>query len=283
MQRLQHQRAGADLVGQRRHAQIDALAGISFALPVQQLMLTELLEQDHRQKVRAGEAPRGYVEGRRRLRDLLAFPARELFAHRLDHLPLARDHFQRLRDVLAQLRQFRRTAAGTAFGRGDDDALARQVLWERLARRPLALERFDQLRLRRSFLGRQLVLCRGRLKVLQLQFHLRQEPFLALRAAAVEFAPQLLDLQLEVCDQRFCRGAHRLSTRRNGLRLHARGPLGEDHRMGASKIGRKRIKGGFHRRERITSSPRSQRQNRYPIDVGRQVSCGFRQSIPESR
>jgi len=47
MERLQDRCAGADLVGQRRHAQIDAFAPVSFALAVQRLMLAELLEQDH--------------------------------------------------------------------------------------------------------------------------------------------------------------------------------------------------------------------------------------------
>jgi hypothetical protein len=46
---LQDRRAGTDLVGQRRHAQIDAFAPVAFALAVQGLMLAELLEQDHGQ------------------------------------------------------------------------------------------------------------------------------------------------------------------------------------------------------------------------------------------
>jgi hypothetical protein len=45
--------AGADLVGQRRERQIDPLVGVSLRLPVQRLMLAELIEQDHRQEVRA--------------------------------------------------------------------------------------------------------------------------------------------------------------------------------------------------------------------------------------
>ena len=92
MKRLQGGCAGANLVGQRRHAQIDAFAPVSFALAVQRLMLAELLKQDHGQQVRPGKAARRDVEGCRRLHDLLAFPARELFPHRLDHLPLPRDH-----------------------------------------------------------------------------------------------------------------------------------------------------------------------------------------------
>jgi hypothetical protein len=41
--------------------------------------------------------------------------------------------------------RFRRPAAGTALRCGDHHALARQMIRERLARRPLALERFDRL------------------------------------------------------------------------------------------------------------------------------------------
>jgi len=105
MKRLQGRRTGADLVGQRRQAQIDALSPIAFALPVQGLMLAELLEQDHGQQVGAGKAARRHMEGRRRLRDRLAVPARELLAHDLDHLPLPGNDLQRLGDILAQLRQ----------------------------------------------------------------------------------------------------------------------------------------------------------------------------------
>jgi hypothetical protein len=45
-QRRQDRRAGADMIGQRRKAQIDAFAAKALALPVQLLMLTEFLEQD---------------------------------------------------------------------------------------------------------------------------------------------------------------------------------------------------------------------------------------------
>src|SRR4029077_20181269 len=112
-------------------------------------------KQNHGQQVWSGEAARRHVERCRRLRDLLAFPARELFPHRLNHLPLPRDHLQRLGNVLAQLRQLRRPAAGTAVRRGNDDALARQMIGERLAGRPLALERLHRLRPGRRIFGRQ--------------------------------------------------------------------------------------------------------------------------------
>ena len=49
--RLQRRRAGSDLVGQRGEADIDAFPGIALGLAVQWLMLAELLEQDHRQRL----------------------------------------------------------------------------------------------------------------------------------------------------------------------------------------------------------------------------------------
>ena len=84
-------------------AQVDAFARVALALPVQRLMLAELLEQDHRQKARSGKAARRDMERRRRLRDRFALAAGKSFANRLDHLPLARDDLERLRHVLAEL------------------------------------------------------------------------------------------------------------------------------------------------------------------------------------
>src|SRR5438477_6824227 len=80
------------------------------------------------------------MEGCRRLADLLAVAAGKLLAHMLDHLPLPRDHLQRLGDILAQLAQ--PSAAATLAGcrSGFDHPLARQMFGERLARRSLANE-----------------------------------------------------------------------------------------------------------------------------------------------
>ena len=176
MKRLQGRRAGADLVGQRRQAQIDALAPIALALPVQRLMLAELLEQDHGQQVRAGKAARRHMEGRRRLRDRLAVPARELLAHRLDHLPLARNDLQRLGDVLAQLRQLRSTrsrdsspAPGSRRARAADDR------GTACATAACAGTTCTVCVLRRRLLGRQFILGRGRLQLFELKLHLLQQ------------------------------------------------------------------------------------------------------------
>ena len=112
-QRRQHRRAAADLVGQGRQADRHAFLGIALGLPVERLMLAKLLEQDHRQKTGSGPAAGDHMERRRRLADLLAVPASELLADVLDHLPLARDHLQRLGDVFAQFAQpLRRRSKG---------------------------------------------------------------------------------------------------------------------------------------------------------------------------
>ena len=103
MDGLQCDRTGANLIGQRREADLDTFLCITLRLPVEWLMLAELLKQHHRQEVRACPTARRGMEGRGRLADPLAIAAGELLAHRLDDLPLPRDDFQRLGDVFAHL------------------------------------------------------------------------------------------------------------------------------------------------------------------------------------
>jgi hypothetical protein len=49
VQGLQNRGASTDLIGKRRQAEVDTFTGVT--LPVQRLMLAELLEQDHGQQV----------------------------------------------------------------------------------------------------------------------------------------------------------------------------------------------------------------------------------------
>ena len=56
VERAQERGAAADLIGQRRHAQIDAFARIALGLAVEPLMLPVFLEQDHGQQARPGKA-----------------------------------------------------------------------------------------------------------------------------------------------------------------------------------------------------------------------------------
>src|ERR1700722_7046394 len=84
---------------------IAAVKRVALGLPVQRLVLAELLERDHRQEARTRPPPRDHVERGRRLADRLAVPAGELLPHRLDHLPPPGRRLQRLRHVLPELAQ----------------------------------------------------------------------------------------------------------------------------------------------------------------------------------
>ena len=89
-------------------------------------------------------------------------------------------------------------------------------------------------------------------------------------------------------DQRFTAGKVRLGigrfgfgSRCIGLGHDARVTLRQDHRMSGGKIGWQ-IQFAMSLGEESYSSATS-KQNRHPTEVGRQVSCGFRQSIPDSK
>jgi hypothetical protein len=131
------------MIGQGRDVEVDAFAGVGFALPVQRLMFAILCVKDHRQEARPDVTARDDVEGRRRLGDLLARPAGKLLAHSLDHLPLPRHNLQSFGDRLAELGQL--AAAAWAGGRtGDHHPLARQIRRKRRAHRFSAVERADR-------------------------------------------------------------------------------------------------------------------------------------------
>ena len=205
-QRRQRRRAATNLVGQGRQTDRHTLLGIALGLPVERLMLAKFLEQHHRQQAGSGPAPRDHVERRRRLADLLAVPATELLADVLDHLPGFRDHLQRLGDVLAEPGQPRSAATGTSRRSRHNYPLPRQMLRERFAGWPLARERRHLRGFSCGHFGRELVLRRRALQFLQRQLQLIQQPCGALRARAIAITVQLLDLQLQMGDQRLVVG-----------------------------------------------------------------------------
>jgi hypothetical protein len=174
-ERIQSRAAGPNLIGQSRQAQLNPLTGVALSLPVQRLMLTKLLEEDHGEQAGASPAARNHMERRRSLANGLTIAARELLAHMLDDLPLAGDHLQRLGDILAQLGQTRATAASAGCWPWNDNSLPGQVLRERLARRPLAGEGRDIGRLDHGGLGGKLILGGRGLQFFQLQFKLVQK------------------------------------------------------------------------------------------------------------
>ena len=281
MDRLQRHRAGADLVGQRREAEVDAFAGIALGLPVQRLMLPELLEEDRRQQVRSGPAPRRGMEGRRRLADLLAVPAGELLAHGLDHLPLAWHHLQRLGDVLAHLHDARRAAAAAGGRRLDHHALAREMFGERLARRTAALEGAH----RRGLAGRSAARTSSSAaavssssscsSICSISRARRSElPYCSRRSLAISSFS---------ADHRLRGRNHRTRLRQLGLRTLARASAAASSaRSRAISAAPSDMADIYH-----AAPPANQRNSAigavYPAFAGRCVQRGLRQSIPSSR
>ena len=206
MDRLQYRAAGTYLVCQRRQAQGHAFAGVALGLAVERLMLAVLLEQDHRQQAGPGPAAGHDVVRGRRLADVLAVAARELLAHRLDHLPLAGHDLQCLGDVLPQSGKACAAAAGAGGRAGNDHPLARQMFGERLARRALAGKGRDGRGPGDSLFGGQFVLGRRGFQLFQLQLELVEQTGAALGALAEAIAVELLDPQLEMSDQSFGAG-----------------------------------------------------------------------------
>ena len=164
-------------------------------------MLTDLLEQDHRQQIWSGPAAGRHMERRGGLADALAVAAGELLPHVLDDLPLAGHDLKGLGRILAELGQAGAAAAGTGSRTRNNEALARQMVRERAPGGTRAGEACDSGGLGCGDLGGQFVLCGRGLQLLQLQFHLVQQTGGALGARAETVAVELLDLQLEVCDQ----------------------------------------------------------------------------------
>ena len=119
--------------------------------------------------------------------------------------------------------------------------------WKRLSRRSPALEGRDYAR-RRCALRRQFVLGRGGFGVLQLQLQLFKQTLLALRAHAVERALQLLDLKLEMGDQRVGLGSGVAALVALGLRREPCCPLGQNHRMRGGEIERECFGVVWHKR-----------------------------------
>ena len=203
VERAQQRGAAADLIGERREAEIDAFPPVPFRLPIERLVLSVLLEQHHCEKARAGEAARQHMERRRGLADRLARPACELLPDVLQHLPLPRHDLQRLGDVLAELGKPGRPAAGAGARAGNDDPLARQILREGFARWLLAGERANRgTRCWRSPFASELILRRGRFEFLQFELHLVEKARAPFAALAVSRAPHHLDGEPQMRDHR---------------------------------------------------------------------------------
>ena len=251
--------AGADLIGQGREAERHPFPGVAFSLAVERLVLPKLLEQDHRQEARTGPTTGDHMERRRRLADLLAVPAGKLLPDMLDHLPPPRNRLQRLGDVLAHFAQARPAAALAGRRRRLDHALAWQMLGKGLARRAPAGKAHYVRRLGHGALGGDLVLTGRALELLEPEFHLIEKSRRAFRTLAIKLAPQLLDLQTLVGDQRIilgglglCHRQLRRDARRPRRRLMVFAALGNQRRSQRFNIVRQMLGRGFHARHGIT-------------------------------
>ena len=206
-ERLQRNADRTHGIGQRRQRDGDAFAGELVAQAVEGLVGPELLAGDERQQARSGPAARDGVERRRGLADRLAIPAGELLPHGLDNLPRARDALQCLGDILAELAQA--VAAAALAGRRcfHHDAFARQMGGEiqTRPRRP-ALECSHLRGPGEGRFGRQFLLGCGRLRVLEGEFRLLDEPLAALGLLAPHLVLQSGDDELLVGDERLVLG-----------------------------------------------------------------------------
>ena len=233
--RLQHRAGRAHGVGCGGETDRHTFQGVSLDLPVQRLMLAELLEQDHRQQAGPGPASGDHVERRRRLADLLTVAAAELLPHGLDHLPGSWNHLQGLGHVLAQFAQARAAAAAARARRGDHHPLARQMLREGGSLgRPLACEARHGGGLGHRRLGGDLIGRGAGLGFLEGQLQLIGQPCRTFRLLAVDLALQLGDAQLLMGDQRQVFGSHGLGDsqlRRDRVPVREDLPLADPRRQ----------------------------------------------------
>ena len=102
--------------------------------------------------------------------------AAEFFAHRFDHLPLARDRLQGPGHVFAQLAQPRAATAATNRRPIDHHPLAWEMLGERLALGALAYKSAYRRRPRDSSFRRQLVFCGVSFQLFECQRQLVDQP-----------------------------------------------------------------------------------------------------------
>ena len=250
-QRIEGCADGADRVGHGRQRDRRALERVTLGLPVQRLMLAELLEHDHRQQARARPGARNDMERRRRLADLLAVAAGELLSNRLDHLPPARRRLQGPRHILAELAQTRSATAFASGRRIDDDAFVRQMVRERVALGGATGEGADTRRFRDRLLSRQFVFRSARRQLFKGERQLCDQPLRALRPLSINLALQFGDAQFLRGDQRHV--FRRLGPRHRQLRrdLQTLGPFGGQRRLQGGDVVGKSFESRIHATQRI--------------------------------
>src|SRR3954447_4006136 len=188
----------------------------------------------------SGPAACNRVRGRRRLRYALAIAAGHRLAHVLDDLPAPRLALERLRDDLSQFAQARAAALAANARCGMNDALARQMVGQRPARRFACIDRAS------SFGGRpggnlrlSLDLGLRLLEVRYSKFELLDDLLAALGGLTKLRAPRLGKQELQPLDLETEAGAFALGFDQTLA-------LRQDHRMGSGKVGRQRLRRRDH-------------------------------------
>ena len=206
-----------------------------------------------------------------------------MFKPSLDDLPRPRDHLERLRHVLAELRQARAATGRARARRRDDDTLARQVLGERLPDRPLGLERGDAGGVGRSDLGG---------KVSALASASRSSSWSSIcsskRRLRSALAPYCSRLSFAICSFRCAMTASMALSRATALAARASASSARCSAAASSALSAPTSSGRGETAAAMRESESPPALGRkpimpYPALVGRQLYCGLRQSIPSSR
>jgi hypothetical protein len=237
---------GADRVGHGGQRDRRALERIALGLPVQRLVLAELLEHDHRQQARTRPPPRDHMKRRRRLADRLAVPAGELLPHRLDHLPPPGRRLERLRHVLAELAQALTAAARAGGRRIDHHPLARQMIGERVALGAAAGESTDRRGPGGRLFRRQFVFRGAGFELFKFERQLVDQPRRALRPLPEDLALELGDPELLRGDQRHVLRGFRPRDRQLRRDFQAPRALSDQRRLQGGDVVRKSLGSGIH-------------------------------------
>jgi hypothetical protein len=218
----------------------------------------------------------------------------ETFAHGLDHFVPGRNALERFGHYRRQMAQIARAAARAHFRRGDDDLLAREIGGEVAASGSLAGERLDRGGLGSRDLAKQFSLAGIGLQFFEGQLELIEQAPATLGARAIFVAAHLLVHQFEmgVAGQKvgidrpgfghLCLGRQCLFTHdgKFSAKLHKliRCVAGDHARIITCKSSRTQ-----HLQHFSASRTAFLMVKNHPTCVGRQVSCGLRQSTPSSR
>jgi hypothetical protein len=192
----------------------------------------------------------------------------------LNDAPACRDALQGLGNILAHLPQRGAAAAGTDLGPGMHDPVTRQMVRQRAPGRLLpggACNRDRFLALRRGLAGGFLEVLEPKLKLL--------DAGAALRGWSEPLPPEPSNLQLQPFD---LDAESQLGCRPRGLSRMPRLALRQDHRVSGGEVRGQRLRRVWHQ-PRESYSQAAVTAYPQPTAVGRQLSLGMRQSIPDSR